>query len=58
MTLVFYRRRAFEKDGRVGAMLWRAFYRVLTFVDSFRVTDGQSDGVLLRRKKKKDGPAL
>jgi hypothetical protein len=25
MTLVFYRRRAFEKDGRVGAMLWRAF---------------------------------
>ena len=22
---MFYRRRAFEKDGRVGAMLWRAF---------------------------------
>jgi hypothetical protein len=27
--LVFYRRRAFEKDGRVGAMLWRAFDRTV-----------------------------
>jgi hypothetical protein len=25
VTLVFYRRRAFEQDGRVDAMLWRAF---------------------------------
>ena len=32
VTLVFYRMRAFEQEVSVGAKLWRAFDKTLTFI--------------------------